>query len=292
MTTQDVGISPHRLKELAQARDDLAAIRNLTAALPDEAQERGSTASEALHLATPTADPDAWHQRLNNGWTPDPYATIGAHHPRWVLGTWDRHIRLHNSHGLRTQPAAVDTAAAYIDQHLSDLAASPTFPFTGFAGALAACRAHLEAVLRDGEQIESGAPCMTCHQPIRKDTTDPDNPAYRCTTCRRDLTANEYRLAVAAAHLKHADRLPVEDLAERIDVAPSSIRRWANVVRIQKPGEDPIVIPALLRSCGRTETSDGRKLKVYRVAEALRIKHEGDHRRSHQGETDATKDPA
>jgi hypothetical protein len=263
-------------RELHDARTHLHEILRLTAELPDEAITRGTTTSEAAHLNGATANPDAWYQRIAHGWTPSP-DNADHHHPRWVLAIWDRNVRTHYGHGPRVTAPTITSMAAYIDGNLTDLAASETFRFDLMADALSACQSHLESVLHDGEQIESGAPCMTCHRPIRKDTTDPDNPTYRCTTCRRDLNANEYRLAVQAAHLKHADRLNVTDLADRLDIKPSTLRSWASVVRIQPPGKEAVELGPLLRDCGRD--SAGRK--VYRVAEALRIKRAGgDTRRS------------
>lgn len=263
-------------RELHDARTDLHEILRLTANLPDEATTRGTTTSEAANLNGASANPDAWYQRIAHGWTPSP-DNADHHHPRWVLAVWDRNVRAHYGHGPRATTPTVASMAAYIDRNLTDLADAETFRFDVMADALSACRSHLESVLHDGEQIESGAPCMTCHRPIRKDSTDPDNPTYRCTTCHRDLNANEYRLAVQAAHLKHADRLNVTDLAERIEVPASTIRRWASVIRIQPVGSHSFDVPALIRPCGR----DGKGRKVYRVAEALRIRNTGgDTRRS------------
>lgn len=258
-------------RELNEARTDLREIRRLAGhPLLAEAITRGTTTSEAANLRAATANPDAWHQRLAHGWTPAP-ENADHHHPHWILGTWDRTIRRHYRHGPRNTPPTIDTLVAYIDANLTDLADADGFPFAVLTKALHDCRTHLQQVLREGEQIELGAPCMDCKDPIRKNTTDPDNPTYTCTTCHRDLNANEYRLAVQAAHLQHADRLNVTDLADRLDIKPSTLRSWASVVRIQAPGKEPTELSPLLRSCGR----DSKGRKVYRVAEALRIRDAG-----------------
>lgn len=259
-----------RTSELHEARTDLAEIIRLTADLPDEAITRGTTASEASDLLGNSANPDAWHQRIAYGWTPSP-DNSDHHHPRWTLATWDRSIRHHHGHDARTVTPTMTTLAAYIGSHLSDLALATDFPFARLASDLNGCRRHLEAVLHDGDQTEHGAPCMDCKRPLRKTTLDTGHIRYDCLTCHRELNANEYALAVQAAHLKHADRLTAADLADRIEVSPSALRRWASVVRIQAPGKDAVELSPLLRSCGR----DAKGRKVYYVAAALRIKAQG-----------------
>ena len=87
--------------------------------------------------------------------------------------------------------------------------------------------------------------------------------------------SNQYRLAVKAAHVAHADRLNVENLATRIGVPASTIRSWASTLRVQVKGKDPIEVQPLIRSCGR----DGGNRKVYRVDDALRVRDGGGDRR-------------
>lgn len=257
--------------QLHEARTDLAAIVRMADELPEEAVERGTTTSEAIHLLGKTADPDAWHQRIAHGWTPAP-ENADHQHPHWILADWDRTIRHHYGHDPRTVPPTLATLAGYIGLNLSDLAASAGFPFAELAQALRGCKAHLEQVLQAGHATERGAPCMTCHRPLaRQLLTDPDAPWWECTTCGYELGPMEYRDLVEAAHLQHADRLTVADLAERIEVSRASLRKWASVVRIQAPGEQPRELSPLLRSCGR----DSKGRKVYRVAEALRIRDAG-----------------
>lgn len=264
---------------MTEIRDDLAEIPTLAAALPPEARNRG-VASEAFHLNGPTASHAQWDQRVAYGHHYAPDDHLGENHPLWVLGDWDQRITTALLH-TRLTKVTVPSAASYIARNLTDLAHLPDFPLDELANQVHSCRLHLEDVLHAGEQIEKGAPCLTCKRPLIRKTLDDGKVTFHCERCHRTLTANEYRLAVHAAHLAHADRLNASDLADRIGVPVSTIRRWANVIRIQKPGEAPVEIPALMKSCGR----DGNKLKVYRVAEALRIKEAGGDNRRTEGKS-------
>lgn len=261
---------------IGAARDTLAEIVRMHDALPDEAVSRGAQ-SEAFHLAGPTANPEAWQQRGRYGHRYERDSRLGENHPLWVLGTWDLAVTELYKH-RRMTAISVESAADYLGRNLTDLAQDVDFAFDDFANSLRECASHLEAVLHDGEQVERGAPCLRCKKPVTK-TTEAGKTIIRCEPCRRTLSDNEYRLAVRAAHTAHADRLNVTDMAERIGVSESAIRRWANVVRTQRDGEPPVEHPPLLRSCGR----DGTGRKVYRVADAQTVRDAGDNRR--QGAT-------
>lgn len=249
-------------------RTDLAEIVRLCADLPAEVEIRGVD-SEAFHLNGPTADPDAWRQRGRHGHTYEPDARLGEQHPLWTLGIFERiicdELDLHPAAGAPTGRPTVAGTAAFIDSHLHRLAHQPWFDFADLARDLATCRAHLERVLHDGEQIERVAPCMDCGRQITRTMTDAGDWAYRCERCRVDLSEASYRLAVRAAHTAHADRLNAEDLAERIGVPLTTVREWTRTRRVG--GTDA---PALLGCCG---TAHGRKL--YRVADAVAIRDAG-----------------
>lgn len=257
---------------IGDVRSHLDEIARMTDKLPSEAQTRGAQ-SEAFHLAGPVANPEAWQQRGRYGHKYTAESRLGENHPLWVLGTWDLAVAEHYGH-RRTASITVASAADYLARNLTELAQDIDFAFDDLAQDLRHCQSHLEDVLHDGEQVEKGAPCLRCKQPVIK-TTEAGTTTVRCDRCRHTLSDNEYRLAVRATHTAHADRLNVADMAERIDVPESTIRRWANVLRIQRDGEAAVEVQPLLRSCGR-DTS-GRK--VYRVADALTIKTAGDNRR-------------
>jgi hypothetical protein len=259
---------------IGDAREDLTEIVRLTADLPDEAETRGAQ-SEAFDLAGPTANPEAWRQRGKYGHRYSTEERLGDNHPLWVLGTWDLAVTEHYGRGRRTTVITVESAASYLGRNLTDLAADPDFAFEDLARELRSCRGHLEAVLHDGEQAEKGAPCLKCMRPVTRTVEADGKIRHWCSRCRRSLTDNEYRLAVRQAHMAHADRLNAADMAVRIEVPESTIRRWANVLRLQREGESVVELDPLMRSCGR----DSQNRKMYRVDDALKIRDGGGDRR-------------
>lgn len=267
-------------------RDDLNGITKMCRDLPTEATHRGVN-SEAAMLIGPAADPETWGNRrmsaiqgrIDAAWLED---CRDEQHPLWVLGTWDMLLAEHYGHD-RTTRVTVVSAAGYLAANLTELAGDADFAFEELARDLRACRAHLEDVLHDSQREVTGAPCVQCHTPIVKSQDETGRETYRCRRCHRDLTDSEYKYAVKQAHLAHASRLSADQMAERLEIPASTVRRWANIVRQPvKAGwvagawfEGTIIEhPPLLRSCGTD--ADGRK--VYRVSEAQRIAAIGDTR--------------
>lgn len=264
---------------LATTRASLHSLARMCGALPEEVEHRGIN-GEAMMLLGPAADPESiGHVQASiaaGRLSPD-YLDAADHelHPLFVLGTWDMVWRDALEHDEPTERLTIAAAVDYLDRQMTYMAGFEHVPFEDFSRDLQRCTTHLEAVLHDGEQIEKGAPCLTCRRPVTRSTSDDGEVTYNCERCRRELTANEYRLTVRAAHIAHADRLNVDDLSERIDVPASTIRSWASVLRIQRRGEQAIEHPPLIRSCGR----DGRSRKVYRVEDALAVRDSGGDRR-------------
>lgn len=265
---------------LADTRTNLHQIETYSRSLPAEALHRGVHSDAAAYAGPTITTPDgieAWRNRvLSAMWGRIPPVEEDDRHPEWVLGTWEMLVREHLNQPSRAR-IQLGAARAYLDQHLTRLAHDPEFPIEELARDLRHCVAMLEELLHAGEQIEEGAPCLDCSQPVTRHTDDTGRVTYTCDRCRIELTENQYRLTVQAAHVYYADRLCVVDLAQRLDAPESTIRRWASTVTIQRRGEEPREIPPLLRSCGR----DTRARKVYRVADAQAILSAGgDHRRS------------
>lgn len=270
---------------LAEARENLRTIWTMSARLLGEAIIRGIH-SQAAVLAGPSADPETWNRRAilvakaatyADARTPAAAAydaliedNLDEPHPGWVLRDWEHQARRHLDQGTDARSTLTD-ARDYLDGHLTRLAHDPAFAFDELASALDRCRKHVESVLHDGEQIERGAPCQRCHKPLERHTQDNGQLHYECTHCHDILSENQYRLAVQAEHLAQADRLNADDMAERTGVPASTIRRWANVRRIQRRGEDPTEYAPLIRSCG----VDGKGRKVYRVREVERVRDAG-----------------
>lgn len=248
-------------------RDDLAELARMYADLPDEVEHRGIN-GEAMSLLGPVADPEAWgHHEASAavGRTAEQW-TDGCDflHPLWVTGSWASVYREAFEHEEPTELATVAGEVDYLSVHLHEMANYPHVPVEDFAQALRKCRAHLEDVLLDGERAETGAPCVQCRTRLQRHVTEDGREWWWCRACRTNLTEDQYRYAVGVAYKANADRLPAADLAERVDVPASTIRRWAAVRR----ADDGTEMPPLLRSVGL----DHHKRKVYRVADAETLK--------------------
>lgn len=266
---------------LNEARTHIAYItRTVADLLDDEAETRGPT-SEAVMLLGPVADPEARGHlaaSVASGRVPVGYLgeTCGEEHPLWVLGTWEMVYRDAFDHD-NADTVELATAADYLDSNLTYASTWPHVPFEDLARDLQRCASHLESVLHDRDPL--GAPCLRCETPMvravnAKGATTDD---WWCERCSKVIAADQYRYAVSAAHRAKADRLCAADLADRIGVPASTVRRWASVRRAVTKGTvtagafvmgSITETPPLLRSCG----VDPLGRKVYRVAaaEALR----------------------
>src|SRR5690348_9485322 len=170
---------------VGEAREDLTAIRDLCRNLDDEVVIKGVD-SEAMNLLLPAADPEAWGHvttsvmvgrlpadylqcdRCDSAWPcSNPKHATGELHPLFVLVTWEEVWRDALDHETEAQ-ATVEAAADYLGQQLTYMAGYEHAPFEDFARDLRRCRNHLEAVLHDGEQRETGAPCMRCENSLRR----------------------------------------------------------------------------------------------------------------------------
>jgi hypothetical protein len=199
--------------------------------------------SEAKMLLGPASDPEAWRNRAMSamiGRLPDAYLEDCRDelHPTWVLGTWEQVWRDHLDHQTEA-PATLASVWAYLDTQIGYMAEQIEPPFDEFARELSACRGHLENVLRDGIREEKGAPCVQCEKPMTRLTSKQgQQDTWRCHTCRREVTEDQYRYAVGVAYKAHAEHLTATDLGDRIGVKPSVIRVWGSRGHIRKRGRN------------------------------------------------------
>lgn len=209
---------------LAITRDHLAEIRRLSSLpLVAEALTKGID-SEAADLLGPAADPKQWRQRGDHGHRYEPDSRVGEQHPLWVLGWFDLIVTEHQGHA-RTQRITIATASDYLSRNLHFLAADIEFDFADMANTLADCRTHLEQVLHDGEQRETGAPCMTCRVPLELVRGDSD--CWRCPRCKEQSTEDQYRFAVMHLHRENAEWLTDKEMQLRTGVKAGTVREWA-----------------------------------------------------------------
>lgn len=270
---------------LAEVRDDLAAIGTMCRALPAEVEHRGVD-SEAMALLGPAADPEAWGHittslhvgrlpvgylacdRCENPWPCEKHADSELH-PLFVLGTWDMVWRDALDHETDAE-VTVPTAVAYLGEQMTYMAGFADAPFEDFARDLRRCRAHMESVLHDGEQVETGAPCMGCETVLHKvyagrempwsngeHPTHASQDGWACPRCRRWHTEGQYNLAVTAEHRKRAEWLTDVEMEIKTGVKATTVRSWA------RNREDGTVPPVQKRRHSeRTE---------YLVADVVRV---------------------
>jgi uncharacterized C2H2 Zn-finger protein len=248
---------------IGSTRDDLRTIATMCDALPAEVAHRGIN-GEAMVLLGPATDPERWgfteasvlSGRLPADWIED---ATGELHPMFVLGTWEMVWRDHLEQptGLKaTLPRLVD----YLDARMHSMATEPFVSFEDFARDLRRCRAHMELVLHDGEQVDRGAPCMgdECERvPLKREWGKlAAADGWRCPRCNVWRSDEDYRRNVAHLHRKEATHLSDRDMEIRTGVKAGTVRSWA---REDKDGGPPKV---------SKRTNSGRTL--YSVADVLK----------------------
>lgn len=273
---------------VGKVRKDLALVVTLHgAALPEEVVAAG-VESDAMNLIGPAALPE--HVDFRRGWCEIVYdrdnrpgRPRAEQHPYLVLGRWD--LALRETYGPPTDLSiTVSRAASYLDGLLAG-----HFPhgdeFEEFARDLAACRSHLEAVIHDSRTPEVGRPCPRCAEvaengkgpKLRKryasgddeKTKGGEHDTWHCPADPEHWwSERDYRDRVAADYVEHADELPARELAERVNVPLSTLRKWAARSWDSEAREwrEPLIV-------SRRKSADGRKL--YRVEDVTRLTQRG-----------------
>ncbi len=156
--------------------------------------------------------------------------------PLLVLATWEDDWRLELGHhgGPR---ATVWRCADYLGAHLT-MMAQRHLAFDEFAADITRLRGRMEAVLHDSDQPERAeAVCLKCSGTLIRPVTERGTSDYwHCTRCRRQLSTDDYHLALAQFTQAHLATAPA--LATKIGVEPSTIRQWASRGHIKRWGRD------------------------------------------------------
>lgn len=152
---------------LGKVRAELHKIADLAALMPVAALGAGVD-SEAANLAGPAADAEAWSWRkaaaLAGGpWHLSLIEDDDEHHPLRVTQTWARMIA--EDYGHEPEVSTVTTCVDYLDRMLTRIAHDDGQDFPLLMSELRHCRQHLEVAIRNGEQIDRGAPCPECTSP-------------------------------------------------------------------------------------------------------------------------------
>lgn len=230
---------------IADVRETLAAITEMCAALAAEAEHRG-TDSDAAMLAGPVADPEAWSHhkrsalagRIDAGWLE--HAEEAAH-PLFVLGTWEMLGR--ELLGLAPGGEAVSVlgSGAWLDLHLHQLAELAD-DFDVLRRELNDCRAYVEAVLHDGEQVERGVKCPMCGRAnlVKRYGMTEDGDRWCCPRrdCGAAYTEGDYRAKVEAIYVLHAPALTASQLRAAYRIRPGTLRMWVQRDLVRQVGRD------------------------------------------------------
>lgn len=149
---------------LARVRADLRWIGDLASLLPVAAEAAGVD-SEAANLAGPATDSEAWSWRkaaamAGGSWHLSLVEDDDEHHPLRVTQTWARMIA--EDYGHEPDLGTVASCVGYLDRQLSRIAHDDEQDFPLLGTELRVCRDHVEVSLRNGDQIDRGAPCPEC----------------------------------------------------------------------------------------------------------------------------------
>ena len=223
---------------LDETRESLSEIQRLVESLALEAVVKGVD-SEAMNLNGPAADWEALGHvtaSVAAGRLPVDWIETADHelHPLIVLGGWESVYREAFEHD-DTDVQTVVGAAGYLDRNLGYASTWPHVPFEDFARDLRRCRSHLERVLHDGEQRDTGAPCMDCRIPlVREWGRLPTTDGWRCPRCKEFRSDEQYRLNVAQVHRERAKWLTDREMQERTGIKAGTVREWARREMVTK----------------------------------------------------------
>lgn len=235
---------------LHAVRTDLAEIARMYAHLPAEVEHRGVD-SGAMVLLGPSSDPEArGHLEASvaaGRVSPDLLEDGSGSHPLLVTETWGMVVRDALGHEEPDCRAEVGSAVAYLDGQLTTLSHDAWFPMPEMVAEVRKCRAHMESVLHDGEQIERGAPCLTCGRnlTLRYGARVADD-RWECTTrwCEvTDYTVSQYRAWVEDDARRNATALTADEMVLRFPIdadgkplKPQRIRVWGSRGQVDKRG--------------------------------------------------------
>lgn len=209
-----------------------------------------------------------------------------AEPPAWVLGwwaaVWREALGLDSKPSVWRRPPDLvfAEANAFLGEHL-DWAAHYHGGFRQFARDLATTRRQLEGLLRAGDAPLLGVACFECTATLERVYRAPrgcpcppkagvpvgDHPAWEvshaghdqgglhdpahdagwsCPVCRREYSAGEYGLALAAAYDSCAEWRSQRDATRLTGVPRGTVQTWASRGRIRRRKDSGRVLYSLL----------------------------------------------
>lgn len=235
---------------------ELTDIATLYRDLPDEAANHADDkmfpGGDALNMAGPAANLEAWehrHEAAEDRGDPS-YAHLQADtelHPLLVLASWEDILRDH-----RNQPtdlrASVTRAADYISKSLdwalteNDYTGINFPPIEAMLTDLRKVRRRMEELLRDGEQVDKGAPCLgdECGGVllVKNWADDEKRDTWHCPKCHRRYDRMSYYLACRHAALVNSTKLTATQLCALYEIKHATLRKWVEREHVAKRGKD------------------------------------------------------
>lgn len=169
------------------------------------------------------------------------------------------------------QQPTIATEANFV-RHCLDWAWDNLEPaeWDAFAESIRTAKTRLEEILTDGRRAIRGVKCFDCNVDLIRPAHDPREPGYcegtddavcllphkrcphdrggytdeyKCPSCDRRYSREDYALAIQHAHFVYADYLTLDDAAARTGVKPGTIKVWATrglVKRHKAPGAERV----------------------------------------------------
>jgi hypothetical protein len=215
---------------ISNTREDIAEIVRMDAALPAQTLDGGNDGKLEAAREIPGGEamvmlgPGAKRGEIGKG---EHITTL------LLLVGWEddwRHIKHHHT----DDPATVEDAAKYLDEHLH-WAAQEHPAFDAIAEELRGHRAHLEDVLHDGERADTGAPCVNCGRPLERIWAEEvRNDSWWCERCKDVVSPAEYDEAVARDGRRFAAWLIPTDMEAEYRIPRGSLTSWAAQGHVRK----------------------------------------------------------
>lgn len=230
-------------------------VRDLEGEALSRYADKDMPGGEALVMIAPVANMEAYNYRqlselfgrtnAKDGYE-DP--DIDAAPPLLVLADWHEQIRKARGLPAATKRATIlreaDGIRASIDWMLAENEDGiPNFmPADELAQALADLEKRLERILKAGDQVDRGAPCMTCGGLLIMEYAEAKGPReddrWHCPKCHQWSTRDQYSMAVKNDYLQNSPTLTAEDAAIRLGIAATQIRVWGSRDDTLKAGKN------------------------------------------------------
>jgi len=257
--SDDIDEQPYdRNRSRLRIAQDLSAIEDMFMRLADEAVHRAGDPSmpggQAMVLLGPGADLEAFGyaqmSELMGRTDGVTEVALGGdiEPPLSFLASWCDVLRDHRGQEPSQRRATIGREVAYLRKSLDWMLGADDDgtlwfePVIDFEDGLRKVRKAMEAVLRDGEQVDRGASCLQCDEPLVREWADGDGKTEwdDCWVClTRDCpetsyTYAQYLKAMEGEYLNRAAWLTAQDMERHWRIPKGSLHGWASRDRVRK----------------------------------------------------------